>query len=113
MRRPNISRGIAGVVLLLLALALPWNVYFGMGIPNSNKGVLGLLTLATLLSLGSVAATYAGPWRLWGARANSVLAERLRFSFNAPYLLLVLAFVAFDAIQTVRYGGSVKGVSPN
>jgi hypothetical protein len=59
--------------------------------------------LVTVLSLGSVAATYVGP-----SRANPVLAGRLRVSFNVPYLLLVLAFVVFDAVQTVRYGGSVQ-----
>ncbi|MGH3557229.1 MAG: hypothetical protein ACRDTK_07005 [Mycobacterium sp.] len=106
-RRWNIGRDVAGAVLLLLALVFPWNLYFGMGIPDSSTAVLGLLVLATLLSLGSVAATYAGPWRLFGPRVNPVLA-RLRLSLNAPYLLLVLAFVVFDAVQTVRYGGSVK-----
>jgi hypothetical protein len=39
-RRWNIGRDAAGGVLLLLALALPWNLYFGMGIPNSSKAVL-------------------------------------------------------------------------
>ncbi|MGH3850936.1 MAG: hypothetical protein ACRDRT_14755, partial [Pseudonocardiaceae bacterium] len=107
-RRWNIGRDVAGAVLLLLALVFPWNLYFGMGIPNSSNAVLGLLALATLLSLGSIAATYAGPWGLSGSRVDPVLAGRLRLSLNAPYLLLVLGFVVFDAVQTVRYGGSVK-----
>jgi hypothetical protein len=80
-------------------------MYFGMGIPNSSTAVLVLLVLATLPSLVSVAATYAGPWRSFGSRAN---AGRLRLSLNIPYLLLVFAFVVFNAVQTVRYGGSVK-----
>ncbi len=91
------------MVLLLLAVVFPWNLYFGMGTPDSSTAVLGLLFLATALSLVSVAATYAGP-----SRTNAVLAGRLRLSLNIPYLLLVLAFVVFDAVQTVRYGGSVK-----
>jgi hypothetical protein len=107
-RRWNIGRDVAGVVLLFLALAFPWNLYFGMGIPNSSTALLGLLILVTLLSLVSVAATYAGPWRLFGSRANAVLAGRLRLIFNIPYLVLVFAFVVFDAVQTVRYGGSVR-----
>ena len=89
------------MVLLLLALAFPWNLYFGMGIPDSKTAVLELLLLVTVLSLVSIAATYVGP-----ARTNAVLAGRLRLSLNTPYLLLVFAFVVFDAVQTVRYGGS-------
>jgi hypothetical protein len=107
-RRWNIARDVTGVVLLVLALAFPWNLYFGMGIPGSSGAVLELLLLVTLLSVVSVGATYAGPWRLFGSRANAVLAGRLRLSLNTPYLLLVFAFVVFDAVQTVRYGGSVK-----
>jgi hypothetical protein len=102
-RRWNITRDVTGVVLLLLALVFPWNLYFGMGIPNSSTAVLGLLLLVTALSLLSVAATYVAP-----SRANAVLASRLRLSLNTPYLLLVFAFVMFDAVQTVRYGGSIK-----
>ena len=107
-RRWNIARDVTGVVLLVLALAFPWNLYFGMGIPSSSRAVLGLLILVTLLSLVSVGATYAGPWRLFGSRANAVLAGQLRLSLNTPYLLLVFAFVVFDAVQTVRFGGSIK-----
>lgn len=107
-RRWNIGRDAAGAVLLLLALTFPWNLYFGMGIPSSSTVVLRLLILATLLSLLSVAATYGGPWRMFSSRANTVIADRLRLSLNAPYLLLAFAFVMFDAVQTVRYGGSVR-----
>jgi hypothetical protein len=109
-RRWNIGRDVAGVGLLLLGLAFPWNLYCGTGIPNSNRNVLGLLLLVTVLSLVSAAATYAGP-----ARTNTVLAGRIRLGLNTPYLLLVFAFVVFDAVQTVRYGGSVTvpgGIGP-
>jgi hypothetical protein len=109
-RRFNIGGDVAGAVLLLLALVFPWNLYFGMGIRNSNGTVLWLLMLATLLSLGSIAVTYVGP-----SRANPVLARRLRLILNVPYLLLVLGFVVFDAVRTVRYGGSITvpgGVGP-
>ncbi|MBO0881460.1 MAG: hypothetical protein J2P17_14155, partial [Mycobacterium sp.] len=115
MRRWNIGRDTAGAVLLLLALALPWNLYFGMGIPDSSKVVGLLLILVTVFSLVSVAVTYVGPARLLGSRANPVLAGRVRLSLNAAYLLLVLAFVVFDEVQTLRYGGTIKvsgGVGP-
>lgn len=41
--------------------------------------------------------------------------SQLRLGLNVPYLLLVLAFVVFDAIQTIRLGGTVHvpgGVGP-
>lgn len=102
-RRWNIGRDVTGVVLLLLALAFPWNLYVGIRIPDSKTAILELLLLVTVLSLVSTAATYVGP-----ARTNAVLAGRLRLSLNTPYLLLVFAFVVFDAVQTIRYGGSVR-----
>jgi hypothetical protein len=102
-RRWNVARDVTGVLLLLLALVFPWNLYFGMRIPNSSSAILELLLIVTALSLVSVAAPYVPP-----ARANAVLAGRLRLTLNTPYLLLVFAFVMFDAVQTIRYGGSVK-----
>jgi hypothetical protein len=102
-RRWNLARDLTGVVLLLLALVFPWNLYFGLGIPDSDTALFELLLVLTALSLVAVAATYFGL-----ARDNAVLAGRLRLWLNIPYLLLVLGFVVFDAVQTVRYGGSVK-----
>ena len=75
--------------------------------------MLAVLFVVTLLSLASVAA--AGSWRSSGARFNPATAARLRLGLNVPYLLLVLAFVAFDAFETVRFGGTVNvpgGVGP-
>jgi hypothetical protein len=114
-RRWNLGRDLAAAVLLLAALVFPWNLYFGGRIPNSRVDLFALLVLTTLLSLASVAATYAGSWGVFGARSNPVLLGRLRLALNVPYLLLVLAFIGFDVVQTVRYGGSVKipgGVGP-
>lgn len=105
-RRWDIGRDVTGGVLLCSALVLPWNLYFGAGIPDSRAAVFAALALATLLSLGSIAVTCVGRRQISGARFNPALLGRLRLGLNIPYLLLVLAFVVFDAIQTVRYGGS-------
>jgi hypothetical protein len=107
-RRWNLGRDLAAVVLLIMALAFPWNLYFGTAIPNSRADMFAPLVLTTLLSLGSISARYAGSWRPFGAHINPVLLDRLRLALNVPYLLLVFAFVVFDVVQTVRYGGSVK-----
>jgi hypothetical protein len=114
-RRWHIVHDLTAAALLVIALLLPWNLYFGVAvaIPGSNKPLLAVLFVVTMLSLISVAV--AGSWRSSGARFNPVAAGRLCLWLNAPYLLLVLAFVGFDAVQTVRFGGSVNvpgGVGP-
>ncbi len=109
-RRWNLGRDGVAAVLLLLAPLLPWNLYFGLGVPHSSGLLFGLLATATVLSLAALVATYAG-----GSRRRGKPADRLRVGLNAPYALLVLGFVAFDAVQTVRYGGSATvpgGIGP-
>ncbi|HZC52794.1 MAG TPA: hypothetical protein VE441_09890 [Mycobacterium sp.] len=99
--------------LLVIALVLPWNLYSGLGIPGSSRNLLAVLFAVTLLSLISLAA--AGAWRSSSPQFNAAAANRIRLWLNVPYLLLVLAFVAFDAVETVRFGGTVTvpgGVGP-
>jgi hypothetical protein len=112
-RRRDIAADLTAAALLVIALLLPWNLYFGIAIAGTNKAVLAVLFAVTLLSLASIAA--AGSWRSSGARFNPATAARLRLGLNVPYVLLVLAFVAFDAFETVRFGGTVNvpgGVGP-
>ncbi|WP_245830192.1 hypothetical protein [Mycobacterium numidiamassiliense] len=90
--------------LLIVGLLLPWNLYFGIGIPDSNTTLFAVLGAVTLLSLIAVALPAAKPG-----------ANRVRLALNVPYLLLVLAFVGFDVFETVRFGGTVNvpgGVGP-
>lgn len=114
-RRWNIGRDVTAVVLLCVAPALPWSLYFGAGIPGSDTRLLAVLATATVLALGAVAATYAGPWGILAADANPALAERLRRWLSAPYLVVVLGVVVVDLVQTVQFGGSSQppgGVGP-
>ncbi len=107
-RRWNIIGDLTAVVLLVVAVFLPWNLYFGIGIPGSSTTVFAVLLVVTLLSLASVAV--AGSWRSSGPGTG-----RLRLALNVPYVLLVLAFVGFDVFETVRWGGTVNvpgGVGP-
>lgn len=89
MRGWKIGRDTAAGVFLAGALLLPWNLYFGFGVPGSDPRVFAALGVATVLALGSLAVT-----------------GRLRLGLCAPYLLLVCGFVLFDVVQTVRHGGS-------
>ncbi|MGV0042797.1 hypothetical protein ACRU13_03390 [Mycobacterium colombiense] len=104
---------LTAVALLVLAVFLPWNLYFGIGIPGSSTVLFGVLIAVTVLAV--LAVGIAGSWRSAGARFNPARAARLRLALNVPYLLLVLGFVVFDAYETVRFGGTVTvpgGVGP-
>ena len=97
-RHWNTRRNLLAAVLLIGAGLLPWNLYFGVGIPDSKIALFGVLGAVTLLSLASLAAS-----------------GRIRLALNVPYLLLVLGFVVFDVFETVRSGGGVAvpgGVGP-
>ena len=98
-RQWNIGRDGAAIVLLLAATLLPWNLYFGVGVPGSSVVFFAVLIAVTLLSVGSVVATYAGE-------------SRLRTKLSAPYAMFVVAVVVFDVVQTVRYGGSPAVAPP-
>lgn len=102
----NAGRDGAAAVLLCAAPALPWSLYFGVGVPGSPTVLPAALAASTVLALGAVAATYVGPWPILGPRADPVLAGRLRLLLTTPYLVLVFGVVVFDAVQTIRYGGS-------
>lgn len=107
-RRWNARRDVVAGVLVIAAVFLPWNLYFGVGIPDSKSYLFAILGVATLLSLLSLVLSHVGP-------AKSSGSGRLRLLLNVPYLLLVLGFVGFDAFQTVRDGGTVNvpgGIGP-
>jgi hypothetical protein len=109
-KRWNIGRDVLAGVLLLIAPLFPWNLYFGIGIPDSSGALFALLAVVTVLSLVAIAVTY-----VTGSRASNSLAGRLRVALNAPYVLLVAGIVGFDVVQTMRYGGSGNvpgGVGP-
>jgi hypothetical protein len=96
------------LVLLLLAPWFPWNLYFGFQIPGSSVLLWWLLALVTLLAVVALLVSLF-------ARLDPVTAGRLRLGLNVPYLLLVLAFVGYDVIESIVSGGTVHvpgGVGP-
>ncbi|KQH78292.1 hypothetical protein AO501_02770 [Mycobacterium gordonae] len=106
-QRRNSLRDIAAVVLLLLALVFPWNLYFGLGIPHSSLVWWGLLVLATLLSLVSILVARG--------RSDGGSSARLRLILNIPYLVLIVGFVLYDVAESILQGGTTEvpgGVGP-
>lgn len=107
--RANRVRDGLAVVLLILALLLPWNLRFGLGVPGSDGWVFAVLTAATLLAVG--AATLPHVRGLTDIRR----AARIRLVLSSGYLLIVIAFVGYHLVQTVQHGGTgavAPGVGP-
>ncbi len=77
-----------GAVLLLLALLLPWNVRFGLGIDGSNTIAYVVLVAVTVLSLASIFANGAN----------------VRLLLNIGYLLFVAFIVVGDTVFSVIFG---------
>lgn len=103
----DILRDIAAAILVLLAVAFPWNLYFGLGIPDSSMVWWGLLALATLASLLSIFVARR--------RTDPHSSASLRLILNIPYLVLVAGFIGYDVFESILSGGTVHvpgGVGP-
>lgn len=91
----------AAVILLLLSLALPWRVggdgLFSFGV-QLTAGRIDVL-LITLLSVLSVAISYLARAGVLGAAMPATKVVLIRSLANAPYLIIVLLYIVFDAAQ--------------
>src|SRR3977135_1995571 len=61
--RTNTVRDGVAIALLVLALLLPWNLDFGLGVPGSNGLLFGLVAVVTLLALAAPLAPHVRPLR--------------------------------------------------
>ena len=66
----KVRDGLA-VALLVLALLLPWNLEFGLGVPNSNGPLFVLIAAVTLLAIAAALTPHVGPFRLGPRRPTS------------------------------------------
>lgn len=84
-------------MLLVVAAVLPWNVHFGVGVPDGNTWLFAVLVTVTVLALVSLPVA------------------KLRLIGTLPYLLLVAGVVGFTLFELLRYGGTGEvpgGVGP-
>ncbi|WP_286171782.1 hypothetical protein [Mycobacterium sp. BK086] len=108
LRRFNMLRDIVAMLLLAAALLVPWNLQFGVGVPDSPTRLYLVVILATLLSSCAVATSFV-------SRLDPTLVNRARFWLNVPYVIVVAGFVLFGTVQSVRYSGNGEvppGVGP-
>jgi len=95
----NVKRDLIAAALLVIGAVLPWNLSFGVGIPNSDMWIFVALGAVTLLSLIALALPVG----------------RVRRVLNDPYWLLVLGFVGWNVWKTIQDGGTVNvpgGIGP-
>ncbi|MGY4653811.1 DUF7937 domain-containing protein [Mycobacterium sp. URHB0021] len=104
--RTNMVRDGVAVVLLVVALLLPWNLGFGLGVPGSSVPLFGLVAVVTLLSLGAALAPHVGPFRLTAPQPDVRRTSRIRLLLSLAYPIVAVGFVGHHLVQTVRDGGT-------
>lgn len=107
--RWNVARDASAAVLLVVALTVPWNVSFGLGLPNHTWWLYAVVVGATLLALVALAASNGGPL------SESESIDKVRLGLTAPYLLVLLGFVGFAVYDFVVLSGggtTPPGVGP-
>src|SRR5258705_3509979 len=68
--RTNRVRDGLAVVLLVVALLLPWSIVFGVGVPGSNGLLFVPVAVVTLLAVLAALAPHVGPLRLTAPQPN-------------------------------------------
>ncbi|MBO0679105.1 hypothetical protein JRC04_16700 [Mycolicibacterium sp. S2-37] len=105
-RRANLVRDAVAVVLLVLALLLPWNLDFGLGAFGATGTLWALVIVVTLLAISAVVDAYVGKLRLSNPDLDVRLLSRVRLAVCLPYLLTAIGFVGYHLMETVRDGGT-------
>jgi hypothetical protein len=108
--RTNRVRDGVAVCLLILALLLPWNIHFGVGIPGSDGRLFVLVAVVTVLAVAAALAPHLGPVRLSGPHADVRRTGWIRLLACLAYLVVAIGFVVYHLVQTVHDGGT--GIAP-
>ncbi len=104
--RANVVRDGVAVALLALALLLPWNLDFGVGIPVGNGLLIAVVVAVTLLAILAALAPHVGPFRLTAAGQDVRRTSRIRLLLTVAYLVVAIGFVGYQLLETWRNGGT-------
>ena len=94
--RANVLRDGVAVALLAVALLLPWNLDFGVGIPVGNGLLIAVVVAVTLLAILAALAPHVGPFRLTAADQNVRRTSRIRLLLTVGYLIVAAGFVVYQ-----------------
>ncbi len=108
--RANLARDGVAVALLVLALLLPWNLDFGVGIPVGNGLLVAVVAIATLLAILAALAPHVGPFRLTASGQDVRRTSRIRLLLGVAYVVVAIGFVVYQLLETERGGGT--GLAP-
>ena len=104
--RANTLRDGVAVGLLVVALLLPWNLDFGVGVPVGSGLLIAVVVAVTLLALLAALAPHVGPFRLTAAGQDARRTSRMRLLLTLGYLLVAVGFVGYQLLETERDGGT-------
>ncbi|OBB26122.1 hypothetical protein A5792_27590 [Mycolicibacterium peregrinum] len=113
--RTNRVRDGLAVALLVIAMLLPWNLEFGVGVPGSAGSTFVMLAIVTVLAIAAALAPHVGPFRLGSSHSDVGRTSLVRFVLTAAYLVVVICFAGYHVVQTVSGGGTgavPPGVGP-
>ena len=113
--RTNRVRDGLAVALLVIAMLLPWNLEFGVGVPGSTGSTFVMLAIVTVLAIAAALAPHVGPFRLGSSHSDVGRTSLVRFVLTAAYLVVVICFTGYHVVQTVSGGGTgavPPGVGP-
>ncbi len=99
----------------IVALLLPWNLDFGVGIPVGNGLLIAVVVAVTLLAILAALAPHVGPFRLTADGQDVRRTSRIRLLLSVAYLIVAIGFVAYQLLETWRGGGTglvPPGVGP-
>ncbi len=113
--RANRVRDGLAVALLVLALLLPWDLEFGLGVPGTDGLLFVLVAVVTLLAVFAALTPHVGPFRLTAAQPDVRRTSRIRLLLSLAYPIVAFGFVGYHLVQTLRGGGTglvPPGVGP-
>jgi hypothetical protein len=104
--RANVVRDGVAVALLIVALLLPWNLDFGVGMPVGNGLLIAVVVVVTVLAILAALAPHLGPFRLTASGQDVRRTSRIRLLLSVAYLLVAIGFVVYQLWQTWHDGGT-------
>jgi hypothetical protein len=104
--RANLVRDGIAVALLILALLLPWNLDFGLGVPGTDGSLFALIAVVTVLAVLAALAPHIGPFRLTASGQDVRRTSRIRLLLGVAYLVVAIGFVVYQLLETWRNGGT-------
>ena len=104
--RANVVRDGVAVALLVLALLLPWNLDFGLGVPGTDGSLVTVVAVVTLLAVVAALAPHVGPFRLTSTDQDVRRTSRIRLALGAAYVFVAIGFAVYQLSETWRAGGT-------